>query len=340
MNIKRWLVVAIAIIFIVASGISSIGLSEPSEDEEEFAFGNFNPYAILLGNSEPQPEVIEPGSVEERIIVIPIEGQIGVEATGYHHEVILSAIEQVRTDDSIKAILLDVDTPGGAVYHTHEVYSELMELKEELDIPVYASMGSMAASGGYYVSMAADHIFASPHTITGSIGVIMSNYDVSGLMDDLGIKSNVIKSGEMKDIMSSSREMTEEEKEVLQAHIDESFNEFISVIETGRTNLSRQEIENLADGRIYSGNQAQEEGLIDELGYFKDALETLRTEEGLEEAEVFQFVGNESMNLFSGLPFGLGQSSETDVPGLIKDIEDAQAISIDYIWEGAPSYEQ
>lgn len=335
MNKKRWIVVGIAIILIVVSGMSSIGLMPETED---ISLDSFNPYSLLLGAQEPTPEVIEEGNSAERILVLPIEGQIGLEGSGYNHEAILSSIEQASSDETIKAILLDIDTPGGAVYHTHEVYAELLELKEQTTIPIYATMGSMAASGGYYVSMAADSIYASPHTITGSIGVIMSNFDVSGLMEDYGIKENVIKSGEMKDLLSSTREMTDDEETVLQAYIDESFTGFLNVVEAGRPNLSRSDVEELSDGRIYSGQQALEEGLIDNLGYFKDALSDLREQEGLMDAEVFQFVTNDPFNFLGGFPFGIGQSRKNEVPSLINDLEEAQSISIEYIWEGAPSY--
>lgn len=335
MNNKRWIVVGIAIVLIIVSGISSIGLMP---ETEEVSLDSFNPYSLILGAQEPTPEVIEEGNSEERILVLPIEGQIGLDGSGYNHESILSSIEQASVDGTIKAVLLAVDTPGGAVYHTHEVYAELLELKEQTNMPIYATMGSMAASGGYYVSMAADSIYASPHTITGSIGVIMSNFDVSGLMEDYGIKQNVIKSGEMKDLLSPTREMTDDEETVLQAYIDESFTEFLNVVEAGRPNLSRSDIENLSDGRIYSGQQALEEGLIDQVGYFKDALADLREQEGLSDAEVFQFVTNDPFSFLGGFPFGIGQSKNSEVPSLIQDLEEAQSITIEYIWEGAPSY--
>lgn len=339
MNKKRWLIVGIAILFVVVSGVSSIGLTSSEDEEDVFStLESFNPYAMILGNQEPTPEIIEDGNPDSRILVIPISGVIGQESTGYQHETILSAIEQASMDESIQAILLEIDTPGGAVYHTHEVYNELLALKENYDMPIYASMGTIAASAGYYFAMAADHVYASPHTITGSIGVIMQNYDVSELMDEVGVKSNVIKSGEMKDIMSSSRPMTDEEEEVLQAYIDEAFDEFISVVDANRDNLSESEIRTLADGRIYSGRQALDNGLIDELGYFTDTLEAMKEAEGLEDAQVFQYVQEQPFDLFSGFPFG--QSEETnDLAKFIQDAETAQQVTIEYRWEGAPAYE-
>lgn len=338
MNKKRWLIVGLAVLLVLVSGITSIGLSSDSESDTERTLGRFNPYSLILGNQEPYPEIIEPGNTDEQILVIPIKGQIGIDAGEYNHENIISSIEQASQDESIKAVLLDVDTPGGAVYHTHEVYEALMTLKEERDIPVVASMGSMAASGGYYVSMAADQIYASSNTITGSIGVIMGNYDVSGLMENYGIEENVIKSGEMKDILSSTREMTDEEYEVLQNYVDESFDVFLDVIEEGRSDLNRNQIETLADGRIYSGTQAQEEGLIDEIGYLQDALENLKEQEGLADAQVFQYVVEEPFNFFGDFPFAISKEPLGDVPALIQDLEQAQEISIEYKWEGAPAY--
>lgn len=338
MNKKKWLVVGIAIVLLVVSGISQIGLTYDGSEDKESAFESWNPYALLLGNQEMMAEVIEPGDPSQRILVLPIEGQIGLEGTGYNHELLLSAVEQAEQDESIQAIMLDIDTPGGAVYHTHELYTALVDLKESADIPIYASMGSTAASGGYYLSVAADHIYAGPETLTGSIGVILSNFDVSGFMENHGIEQNVIKSGDMKDILSATREMTDEEMEVLQSYIDESFDSFIAAIDQGRDNLSEDEIRDLADGRIYSGRQAAEAGLIDDVGYFKEALDHLRETEGLEDAEVFQFVVDEPFSLFPGFPFAKNKDSDTNLPSLIQHVEDAQRMSIDYRWEGAPAY--
>lgn len=334
MNKKRWIVVGIAILLLVASGISSIGLGGEGDGQQSSTWESLNPYAMILGNQEPQPEIIEAGDPNNQILVIPIEGAIGMDGSGYQHELILSAIEQASLDDTIKAVLLDIDSPGGQVYHTHEVYSELMSLKEEVDMPIYASMRSMAASGGYYLAMPADTIFAGPNTVTGSIGVIMSNYDVSELMDEYGIRKNVIKSGEMKDILSASRSMTDEEEQVLQDYVDESFDEFIAVIDENRDNLDEGQIRELADGRIYSGRQALEHGLVDELGYFNEALESLRQAEGLEDAQVFQYTQANSFDVFSGFPFG----KQTNAPNLIQELEEAQEVKIEYRWEGAPVY--
>lgn len=338
MNKKRWLIIGLAILLVLISGITSIGLTTESDGDTQTAMDRFNPYSMILGNQEPRPEVIEQGNTDEQILVIPIKGQIGVDASEYNHEAILSAIEQASQDESIKAVLLDIDTGGGAVYHTHEVYNAIMEMKKERGIPVMASMGSMAASGGYYIAMAADEVYASDNTITGSIGVIMGNYDVSELMEEYGIKQNTIKSGEMKDIMSLTREMTDDEREVLQNYVDEAFGVFLEVVEKGRPELSKDRIETLADGRIYSGNQAYNEGLVDELGYFQDALGALREQEGLEEAQVFQYVVEDPFDIFAGFPFAKNNKPFGDVPSLIQDIEQAQEITIEYRWKGAPAY--
>src|SRR5699024_7994229 len=153
-------------------------------------------------------------------------------------------------DETIEAVLLKVDSPGGGVYETAQIYKRLMEVKE-LDKPIYVSMGNMAASGGYYAAMPAEKIFATTSTITGSIGVIMESINYSELAEEYGVKFNTIKSGKHKDIMSASREMTDEEHDILQSMIDEMYGEFVDVVSEGR-DMDEKTVRKLADGRIYT----------------------------------------------------------------------------------------
>jgi protease-4 len=162
-----------------------------------------------------------------------------------------------------------VDSPGGTVIDSEEIHAKILELKEA-GVTVVVSMGATAASGGYYISAPADFIFASPSTITGSLGVIFSVPNFQKAADWIGYKENTITSGKMKDIGSPLREMTAEERGVFQALVDESYEQFVKVIADGR-GLSKAEVLKLADGRIYSGKQAQKLGLVDELGSLEDA---------------------------------------------------------------------
>lgn len=182
----------------------------------------------------------------------------------------IKLIHAYRDDSSIKAIVLRINSPGGSVAPVQEIYSEL----QKIDKPIVASMGGTAASGGYYVACAADTIMANPGTLTGSIGVIMQFTRLKGLYDKIGLEHQVIKSGEFKDTGSPFRELTETEQSVLQATVNDVYNQFVDTIfEARKSLLSRSEILELADGRIFSGQQALDSKLLDRLGNLPEAIE-------------------------------------------------------------------
>ena len=181
----------------------------------------------------------------------------------------VQAIVDFRTNDSVKGVILRVDSPGGGVGPSQEIYAEVKRLAAEK--PVVVSMGSVAASGGYYVALPAQKIVANPGTITGSIGVIMGFTNYQDLFEKIGLKSDVIKSGEHKDIGSPVRPMTAADRDILQSLIDDVHQQFVAHVAEGR-NLEFETAAKLADGRIYTGRQAKESGLIDELGNFRDAV--------------------------------------------------------------------
>ena len=182
----------------------------------------------------------------------------------------IKLIHTYRDDPSIKAIVIRIDTPGGSVAPVQEIYSELQKIEK----PIVASMGGTAASGGYYVACAADTIMANPGTLTGSIGVIMQFTRMKGLYDKIGLEHQVIKSGKFKDTGSPFRSLTEEEQSVLQATVDNVYNQFVDTIfEARQSHLSRSEIAELADGRIFSGQQALDRKLLDRLGNLPEAIE-------------------------------------------------------------------
>lgn len=294
---------------------------DPSSGLGSFFVDYFEPMAT--------EQVIEEGSPEKRILVIPIHGVIGLDSPGlvdsdsYNHDLILDSINLAREDESIKGVLLDINSPGGTVYHAAEVWHRLKNLQEERDIPIYASMGTLAASGGYYVAAPADKIYAANETTTGSIGVISSFVNYEELAEKIGIKSITFKSGPHKDIRSGTREMTPEEEEILQNDINEYFYEFINVVEDGRGHiLSRDEILTLATGRTYSGRQAVKNGLIDEIGYFQESLNGLKEENDLDGAQVFKLnMGSARLpNIFSMRP---NVDLNFDTLSLIEKIEES-----------------
>ncbi len=202
-------------------------------------------------------------TARDKLALVRIEGVIT------ESEDIVRQIKKYREDSSIKGIVLRIDSPGGAVGPSQEIYREVLKTTEGKK--VVASMGGLAASGGYYIACAANRIFANPGTITGSIGVIMAFSNFEELMKKLGLKTTVIKSGKFKDVGSPVRELTEEERKILQNVSDDIHGQFIEAVAKGR-NLKMESVKELADGRIFSGRQAKESGLIDELGTLEDAI--------------------------------------------------------------------
>jgi protease IV len=208
----------------------------------------------------------------EKVALIRIEGPI-VDSK--------NTIEELRDyvkDHSIKAIVVRVDSPGGAVAPSQEIYEEVK--KAVLKKNVVVSMGSVAASGGYYISSAATKIIANPGTLTGSIGVIMEVPNIEGLMNKIGVKTEVIKSGKHKDIASVFRGIGAEERGILQGVLDDVHWQFIKAVAEGRR-IPPDEIKKIADGRVFTGNQALEKGLVDELGNLEDAIKTAGTLAGI-----------------------------------------------------------
>jgi protease-4 len=184
-------------------------------------------------------------------------------------EQILKHLTEFRNNPNVKSIVLRIESPGGAVGAAQEIYQEVKRTNEVK--PVVASMGSMGASGGYYAALGADNIIANPGTMTGSIGVIVKFPNLEGLFEKIGYKSEVIKSGPLKDVGASNRPLSEEERSLMQNLIDNVYNQFVRDIAEARS-MPEETIFDLADGRIYTGEQALEAGLIDSLGNFIDAI--------------------------------------------------------------------
>lgn len=201
----------------------------------------------------------------ERIAVLEIEGLI------VDDEALLEQLSRYRRDASVRGFVLAINSPGGVVAPSQSLYRELRRLSDEDGRPVIASIGAVGASGGYYVALGADSIFALPGSITGSIGVIMEFPDVSELMDRLGVQMEVVKSAEHKDVGSPFRPTTPEDREVLTELVDDVYNQFIDVVAAER-GLSEEQVRAVADGRIFSGRQALERGLVDRLGNLRDAI--------------------------------------------------------------------
>lgn len=211
---------------------------------------------------------------EDYIAVVDVKGTISQQTStsiltdqgsSYQHDTTMEYIDELMDDDNNKGILLYVDSPGGAVYESEELYNKLMEYKKETKRSIYTYMAHYAASGGYMASVASDKIYANQNTVTGSIGVIMSGYDLTGLYKKLGIRYVSITSGKNKD---SSR-LTKEQQEIYQSQVDECYETFVSKVAKGRK-MSEKQVKKLADGRTYTANQAKKNGLIDEIRSYDD----------------------------------------------------------------------
>ena len=183
---------------------------------------------------------------------------------------LIAAIRDAEKD-GVKAILLRINSPGGTAAASQAVYQELMRVRKDGKIKIIASMGDVAASGGYYIAAAADHVTALPATTTGSIGVIMHLQNIEGLMDKLGIDTRTVQSGPHKDILSPFRQPSESERAILQTQVMETYNQFLNDIAAGRK-MPLDKLRPLADGRIFTGSQAQQVGLVDSLGNWRVAL--------------------------------------------------------------------
>jgi protease-4 len=209
----------------------------------------------------------------DKIAVVDIKGVI-TSSRG-----IVEQIERLKENNDVKAIILRINSPGGGVGPSQEIYREVLRAKEKKKI--IASMESVAASGGYYVACASDVIVANPGTITGSIGVVMEFSNVEDLLKKIGLRSYVIKSGKHKDIGSPLRNMTSEEKAILQGVIDSVHNQFVRAVAEGR-DMEERKVRQIADGRIFSGEQAKDLGLVDRLGSLQDAIEIAAEMIGIE----------------------------------------------------------
>ncbi len=214
-------------------------------------------------------------STEDRIALIRVEGVImDAQAT-------VGELKRFGDNPSIKAIVLRIDSPGGGVVPSQEIHDAVQRVRQKSNKAVIASMGTVAASGGYYIAAATDRIIANPGTLTGSIGVIMETANVEGLLKKIGVEGVVVKSGKFKDVGSPLRKMTDEEHALLQSVMDDVHKQFIEAVAAGRA-LEPTEVQALADGRIFTGRQAKDAKLVDELGDLEDAIQLAAELAGIE----------------------------------------------------------
>lgn len=273
----------------------------------------------LLPAPGPVQESQLSGTGDAKVLLLDLSGVISSQdKDGFIPEPNMLAtfkeeLTRASKDEKIKAVVVRINSPGGTVTASDILYHELKTFKTTRKVPVIVSMMDVAASGGYYLAMAGDHILVHPSTVTGSIGVIMLTVNARGLLEKVGVEANAITSGPRKDMGSPFRLMTPEEKVIFQSVIDSFYQRFLSIVKEGRPNLSAEEIRTLADGRIYSGEQAKEAGLVDGIGYLEDAIETAKKKAGVTEARVVTYrrPGEFQNNIYSRAVLGAGSGLST-----------------------------
>lgn len=247
------------------------------------------------------------------IALVPITGAIqsgdgggAFSDGGAYAGEITSTLRRIQRDRNIKAVVLRIDSPGGGVTPSDEIHNEVVRTRTEFGKPVVVSVGSMAASGGYYIAAAADRIIANRTSITGSIGVITVLPNLQGLMEKIGVESAVLTTGPYKDLGSGLRPLTDDDRAVMQGILDDAYGRFVSVIVAGRK-MDEAKVRQLADGRIYTATQAKEHGLLDEFGDLPDAIRSASALVGLGANPPVINYGRRS--LFGGIGAGLSSLS-------------------------------
>ncbi|HSJ39103.1 MAG TPA: signal peptide peptidase SppA [Planococcus sp. (in: firmicutes)] len=296
MNTKRWIALVIAAaVLTVSLLINSVFTMFQNDFASDFAD------LMSMDTQQFDETVIEEGSSNSRIAVLDVDGAIQdtgdaapfLGTAGYNHGFFMEQLEQIKEDTTVKAVVLNVNSPGGGVVESAEIYDKITEIQEETGKPFYVSMGAMAASGGYYIAAPAEKIFVNKETLTGSIGVIMQSVNYGELAERYGVDFVTIKSGPYKDIMSPTRDMTDEERALLEEMLDDSYQNFVDIIVEGR-DMPKAEVLAVADGRIMNGRQAVEANLADDFGYEEDVIEQLRNDFDLTNAQVFKYGASQS----------------------------------------------
>lgn len=276
MKNKQIIGLIVAVVLFIITGVTSVFTNTLSQKAMQDSME-----VLLTGDVEFN------APLEDYIAVVEVVGTIQEQtetdvltaAAGYQHTTTMEYIDELMRDTDNKGILLYVDSPGGTVYESEELYLKLLEYKETTSRPVWVYMAHYAASGGYMISMAGDYIYANPNTTTGSIGVIMSGFDMTGLYQKLGLEYFSITSGEYKD----SSQMTEEQIAIYQSQVNECYERFVDIVEDGRK-MTEEQVKTLADGRTYTAKQALSHSLIDEISLYDDMRDAMS-----EELDVYEF---------------------------------------------------
>lgn len=274
--------------------------------------GQYAALSDYFDTSEGIYEKFESGAKlgSDKVAIIDVTGVI-MDGEGF----VKQQIQRIRDDANVKGVVVRVDSPGGTVTASDYIYHHLKKLREERNLPMVVSMGGMATSGGYYISMAVgetpDTIFAEPTTTTGSIGVIISHYDVSGLLARFDVKDDSISSHPRKQMLSMTRPIPEEHRELIQGYVNESFTRFKEIVQQGRPALlaAPQRLDELATGEIFTAQKALEHGLVDKIGFLEDAVTKVQEMAGLNASKTRVVRYERPASLFEFSPLALTRSS-------------------------------
>ncbi len=261
---------------------------------------------ITLPGPGPLSEKVVGGKGDDKVLLLEISGMLtddkpggvlGLDTAPNLTARIKEELELAAADPKVKAVVLRINTPGGSVTTSDIIAHEIKRFKERKKVPVVAGLMDLATSGGYYIASSADTIIAQPTAVTGSIGVVALSVNASGLMEKLGITNQTVKSGDMKDLGSPIRPMTEEERRVLQSVIDGLFERFLDQVIEGRPGrFTREELRAISDGRIFTAPQALEHKLVDSIGYLDDAIDAAKEAAGIKEARVVTYAAPRAYN--------------------------------------------
>jgi len=296
----------------------------------------------LVSSTQPLREQVVDGEGKKKVLLLDISGIISdkkrTSGWGLRERIsmvaeVKEALKKAEADNAVFGVILRINSPGGTVTGSDILHHELIRFKKETGVMVVACLMDVGTSGAYYVATAADEIIAHPTSVTGSIGVMAMKFNVQGLLSRIGIEEETIKSGDMKDLWSPFRPSTSQEREILQSIIDTLHERFVDVVADGRKSLTREEVQKLADGRVYTADQAISAGLIDGVGYLNEAVEKLKASAGIEKASVIIYYrpGSYKGSVYSGVP-----SSPPEVLNLIAINGDGLAapagVHFMYLW--------
>lgn len=268
----------------------------------------------LVTPTQPLQEKVLEGEGTAKILLVNISGTIseqekskkmGLEEEASMVSIIKEELLKAEKDKDVKGVIIKIDSPGGTVTASDLIYYEIMQFKKRSGIKVASCIMGLGTSGGYYVAAATDEITAFPTAITGSIGVIAMKFDVKQFLNRFGIYNETFKSGDKKDILSPFRPSTPEETEIMQSVIMQLYGRFVDVVAEGRKNfLTKDQVKKLADGRIYTADQALQNKLIDKVGYLGDAISSMKSSLKLDQAKVVMYIrpGTYKGSIYSGLP--------------------------------------